>query len=68
MYYFWLMLDETSPTEASLYPPYVTPDEAVKWAKKEARSRIQNPHLPRQLKVESQPWKTVTPEGEVLDR
>ncbi len=66
MTYFHLMSDDDPPKALETYSPYVTPDEAVRWATKEAARQRRRIHIFRVRDdiVESQPWKTVEPPEE----
>jgi hypothetical protein len=63
MDYFHLMSDDVPPEPLEGFPPYVTPDEAIKWAEKEAQRRGARVQIfrPRDDRFESQPWRVVGP-------
>lgn len=64
--YFWLMSDDVPPEPLRNFPPYVTSEEAIRWAAKEARRRGEPVHIFRVQDdhFESQPWRTEFPAPE----
>lgn len=65
MYFFHLMSDDVPPQPLEGFPPYVTAEEALKWAEKEARRRGTRVQIfrVRDDRFESQPWRVVEPPG-----